>query len=317
MKKEVIIICGPTASGKSYLAHHLAKTYNGEIVNIDSMQVYKEIPIITASPPENYKTEIPYHLYNFLPITEEFSVVKYLQLAAEKIKEISYRNKLVILVGGTGLYVNSLLFGYNQIPEISKNVRERVRSLHAKIGTAEFFSQLKNIDPLAAAKIKPNDTQRLARAYEVFLQTGKSIFFFQTLPKESVLSEFNFKVIFLSPERTFLYKTCNERLEKIFKEGAITEIASMKENFAGFNSSALKAVGVSEISAYLNGNITLDEALILAQNKTRQYAKRQITWFKNQIKEKTTLEYSNEKEFNELISEGIGLSKLKNGHPVA
>lgn len=301
MKKEVIIICGPTASGKSYLAHRLAKTYNGEIVNIDSMQVYKEIPIITASPSEDYKAEIPYHLYNFLPITEEFSVVKYLQLAAEKIRDISKRNKLIILVGGTGLYVNSLLFGYNQIPNISQDLRQHVRDILTKIGVAELLQQLKNLDPLAAAKIKPNDSQRLSRAYEVFLQTGKSIFFFQTLPKESVLSEFNFKIIFLSPERTFLYKTCNERLEKIFKEGAITEIAAIKENFQNFTGSAIKAVGVSEILAYLNGDITLDKALILAQNKTRQYAKRQITWFKNQIKEKTTLEYSNKKEFSKLV----------------
>ncbi|MFY9589919.1 tRNA (adenosine(37)-N6)-dimethylallyltransferase MiaA [Rickettsia endosymbiont of Halotydeus destructor] len=301
MKKEVIILCGPTASGKSYLAHHLAKIYNGEIINIDSMQVYKEIPIITASPPEDYKAELPYHLYNFLPITEEFSVVKYLQLATEKIKEINARKKLVILVGGTGLYINSLLFGYNQIPEISADLRQEVRNILTKIGVEEFWQRLKNLDPLAAAKIKPNDSQRLSRAYEVFLQTGESIFFFQTLPKESLLSEFNFKVIFLYPERTFLYKTCNERLEKIFEEGSIIEIAAIKENFQNFTGSARKAVGVSEILAYLNGDIALDKALILAQNKTRQYAKRQITWFKNQIKEKITLEYSNEEEFSRLM----------------
>ena len=289
-KKEIIILCGPTASGKSYLGHELAKAYNGEIVNIDSMQVYKEIPIITASPIQSYKTEISYHLYNFLPITEDFSVIKYLKLATEKIKEITGRGKLPILIGGTGLYINSLVFGYNNIPDISEDLREQVRNLHAKIGNIELWSKLEECDPLAASKINQNDTQRLIRAYEVFMQTSKSIFSFQTLPKEQILSDFNFKIIFLNPERKFLYKTCDERLDSIFKKGAIDEIALIKKQFAPKDYANLKAVGMKEILAYLNGNLTLDEALNAAQIRTRQYAKRQVTWFKNQIRDKTTLE---------------------------
>ncbi|CAK6516537.1 tRNA (adenosine(37)-N6)-dimethylallyltransferase MiaA [Rickettsia helvetica] len=343
IKKEIIILCGPTASGKSYLGHALAKIYNGEIVNIDSMQVYKEIPIITASPPQIYNTKIqlnsesfrqdefkgepaqhikirehrrilqnslvssflndavPYHLYNFLSITEDFSVVKYLKLATKKIKEITGRGKLPILIGGTGLYINSLVFGYNNIPDISEDLREQVRNLHAKIGNIELWSKLEQLDPLAAFKINQNDTQRLIRAYEVFMQTSKSIFSFQTMPKEQILSDFNFKIIFLNPERKFLYKTCDERLDMIFKEGAIDEIALIKKQFAPKDYSNLKAVGIKEILAYLDGNFTLDEALNAAMIRTRRYAKRQVTWFKNQIQDKITLEYVNQEEFTQIL----------------
>ncbi|AXU06559.1 tRNA (adenosine(37)-N6)-dimethylallyltransferase MiaA [Rickettsia japonica] len=300
-QKSIIILCGPTASGKSYLGHELAKAYNGEIINIDSMQVYKEIPIITASPPKSYKTEILYHLYNFLSMTEDFSVIKYLKLATEKIKEITDRGKLPILIGGTGLYINSLVFGYNNIPDISEDLRAQVRNLYVKIGNIELWGKLEKLDPLAASKINQNDTQRLIRAYEVFMQTGKSIFSFQTLPKEQILSDFNFKIIFLNPERKFLYKTCDERLNKIFKEGAIDEIALIKKQFAPKDYTHLKAVGVKEILAYLNGHLTLDEALNAAQIRTRQYAKRQVTWFKNQIQDKITLEYANQEEFTQTL----------------
>jgi tRNA dimethylallyltransferase len=268
------------------------------------MQVYKEIPIITASPPKSYKSEIGYYLYNFLSIDQEFSVIKYLQLATEKIKEISNRNKLILLIGGSGLYINSLLFGYNKIPDISPDIRRYVRELYSKVGALGLWQQLKQLDKLAVDKIKASDSQRLIRALEVFLQTGKSIFFYQTLSKALVLSRFNFKIIFLYPERNFLYKTCNTRLQQLFCGGAIDEVAGIKKQFGKRieDYSAGKAVGISEILAYLEGNMTLNEALTLAQARTRQYAKRQITWFKNQIEGKITFEYSTEKEFAELMT---------------
>lgn len=313
-QKEIIILCGPTASGKSYLGHALAKACDGEIINIDSMQVYKEIPIITASPPENYKSEIPYHLYNFLPITEDFSVVKYLKLASEKINQIAASDKLPILVGGTGLYINSLVFGYNNIPDISDDLRQKVRKLHNEIGNIELHNRLTKLDTIAASKINQSDTQRLIRAYEVVLQTGKSIFFFQTLPKEQILSEFNFKIIFLNPERKFLYKTIDERLANIFKDGAIDEIALIKKQFNSENYLNLKAVGIKEILAYLENKLTLNKALTLAQTRTRRYAKRQITWFKHQIKEKITLDYSNEEEFLQITRKLSILMDLPNSN---
>lgn len=297
----MLVICGPTASGKSYLAHYLAKIYDGEIVNSDSMQIYKHIPIITASPSPIYRNEIPYHLYNFLSVDQEFSVIQYVNHALEKITDIRNRGKLPIIVGGTGLYINSLLFGYNEIPTISPEIRQYVRELHSKIGSCQFFNQLKELDVLASQKLNKHDSQRVIRAYEVFMQTKQSIFTFQATQNIPILPEFDFKVIFLHPEREFLYQTCNTRLEKIFNEGAIEEIALIKENFPDIISSAIKTIGLREILSYLNNEITLQTALNLAQIKTRQYAKRQITWFKNQIKDKITLEYSNNQQFEELL----------------
>ncbi|AAU03967.1 tRNA (adenosine(37)-N6)-dimethylallyltransferase MiaA [Rickettsia typhi] len=301
IKKEIIILCGPTASGKSYLGHELAKAYGCEIINIDSMQVYREIPIITASPIQIYNTGIHYHLYNFLSITEDFSVIKYLKLASEKIREITARGKIPILIGGTGLYINLLVFGYNNIPDISQDVRVQVRNLHNEIGNIELWNKLEKLDPIAATKINHCDTQRLIRAYEVLMHTGKSIFSFHTAQKERILSDFNFKIIFLNPERKFLYKTCDERLDKIFKDKAIDEIALIKKQFTPKEYANLKAVGIKEIIAYLDGNLTLNDALNVAQMRTRQYAKRQVTWFTHQIQDKTILEYSTQEEFEQIL----------------
>lgn len=313
-KKDVIVLCGPTASNKSYLGHALAKACSGEIINIDSMQVYKEIPIITASPSKSYKSEIPYHLYNFLSITEDFTVVKYLKLASEKINQVTTSGKLPILIGGTGLYINSLVFGYNNIPDISDDLRQQVRKLHNEIGNIELHNRLTKLDTIASSRINQLDTQRLIRAYEVVLQTGKSIFYFQTLPQKQILSEFNVKIIFLNPERKFLYKTIDERLANIFKDGAIDEIALIKKQYNSENYLNLKAVGIKEILAYLENKLTLDDALNLAQTRTRRYAKRQITWFKNQIKEKIILDYSSKEEFLQITRKLSTLIDLPNSN---
>jgi tRNA dimethylallyltransferase len=300
--KELIVICGPTASGKSYLGHYLAKKLGGEIVNCDSMQVYKQIPIITASPPKMYQDEIPYHLYNFLPVDQEFSVIKYVNSAYEKIKEITSSQKMPIIVGGTGLYVNSLLFGYNEIPEITPDIRQHVRKLHTNLGQIEIFNRLKELDSIAGEKLNPADTQRVLRGYEVFLQTGKSIFTFQAEQKIPILPNFNYTIIFLHPQREFLYHTCNVRLQKIFLSGAIEEITKLHLEFPDLQSSAMKTIGIQEIISYLDDKNSLQQAMQLAQIKTRQYAKRQITWFKNQIKDKITLEYSDNQQFKELAN---------------
>jgi len=306
--KKAIIICGPTASGKSDFAHSLAKKYKGEIVNIDSRQIYKRIPIITASPAMDLQKELPYHLYNFLGVDQEFSVVKYIKLAATKIKEISTKGNIPIIVGGTGLYINALLFGYNEIPSISSDIREYVRKLYTKIGAVDFFDSLKILDPLSASKLNPNDTQRILRAFEVFKQTGKSIVSFQENQNVIPMPEFNFKIIFLYPERNFLYRICNERLEKMFNNGAIEEVFEIKKDLTNESGNRRKfpgikkALGIEEIISYLDNEISLAKAIELTQNKTRQYAKRQITWFKNQITDKIVLEYSTIQEFEKLIS---------------
>lgn len=290
---EALIVCGPTACGKTDFAHNLATKYQGEIINADSMQIYSQIPILTAQPSERLQNELPYHLYGFVDVGEEFSVVKYARMASKVIKEIASRNKLPIIVGGSGMYINALVEGYNEIPNISAKIRRESRDLYIKVGPEDFFNHLKSLDP-AAVRLNNNDQQRMLRAYEVVVQTGQSIFSFRNQNKTKLLSEFNFKSYFLYPERNFLYASCDQRLRKIFASGAITEVQNLYNMPIG---SAKKALGFREIADYLDNKITLDEAINNAQNKTRRYAKRQITWFKNQLKEKIIFKYSNLEEF--------------------
>jgi tRNA dimethylallyltransferase len=245
-------------------------------------------------------------------------VVKYVQLAVEVIKQISNQGNLPIIVGGTGMYINALLFGYSQIPSISPEIRQHTRKLHAEVGQTEFFKQLTILDPLAQNNLNILDKQRSLRAFEVFMQTNQSIFTFQAVKGLSPLPEFDFKVFSLCPERSFLYLTCNERLKKIFSQGAIDEIKMIKNNLGNTNTPKARAIGIQEIMAYLDNRISLSEAIDLAQNKTRQYAKRQVTWFKNQIKDKVTLEYSSHEEFKELIAKSVEFAtRLGSAKPVS
>jgi len=298
---KVIVVCGPTASGKTQFAHLLAKKNNGEIVNADSMQLYKSLPIITSSPSRELKNELPYHLYNFLDVNYECSVAKYAQLAAEKIKEISTRKKLPILVGGSGMYINSLIKGFSYIPDIEPEVRTQVRRLQQSLDSNEFFELLKKTDPVIVNVLNAQDSQRVARAYEVFLQTGKSILYYQK-SNTKLLEGFSFRIILLLPNRQFLYSMCNNRLEQMFKNGAVEEVKSLLNEKCNINALAMKSLGVKEIISYLENRISKDEAMELAKTRTRQYAKRQITWFKNQLQEKDIIEFSNNGEYEKILT---------------
>lgn len=298
---KVIVVCGPTASGKTQFAHLLAKKNNGEIVNADSMQLYKSLPIITSSPSLELKNELLYHLYNFLDINSEYSVAKYAQIAAEKIKEISTRKKLPILVGGSGMYINSLIKGFSYIPDIEPEVRAQVRSLQQSLDSNEFFELLKKTDPVIVNVLNAQDSQRVARAYEVFLQTGKSILYYQK-SNTKLLEGFSFRAILLLPDRQFLYSMCNNRLEQMFKKGAVEEVKSLLNEKCNINALAMKSLGVKEIISYLENRISKDEAMEIAKTRTRQYAKRQVTWFKNQLQEKDIIEFSNCEEYEKILT---------------
>ena len=298
---KVIIVCGPTASGKTQFAHLIAKNHNGEIVNADSMQLYKSLPIITSSPSLELKNELPYHLYNFLDINSEYCVANYAQMAAEKIKEISTRKKLPILVGGSGMYINSLIKGFSYIPDIEPEVRAQVRRLQQSLDSNEFFELLKKTDPVIVNVLNAQDSQRVARAYEVFLQTGKSILYYQK-SNTKLLEGFSFRIILLLPDRQFLYSMCNNRLEQMFKKGAVEEVKSLLNEKCNINALAMKSLGVKEIISYLENRISKDEAMELAKTRTRQYAKRQITWFKNQLQEKDIIEFSNNGEYEKILT---------------
>lgn len=297
---KVIVVCGPTASGKTQFAHLIAKNNNGEIVNADSMQLYKSLPIITSSPLQELKNELPYHLYNFLDINSEYCVAKYAQMAASKIKEISSRKKLPILVGGSGMYINSLIKGFSYIPDIDPELRMQVRSLQQLLDSSTFFELLKKTDPAIVKVLNAQDLQRVARAYEVFLQTGKSILYYQK-SNTKLLDGFSFRTILLVPDRQFLYAMCNTRLEQMFKNGAVDEIKSCLNDKCNINALVMKSIGVKEIISYLENKISKNKALEVAQARTRQYAKRQVTWFKSQLQEKHTITFSNYEEYEKIL----------------
>ena len=298
--RDILVICGPTGCGKTDFAHQFALKNKGEIINCDSMQIYNEIPILTASPSNILKSEVPYHLYNFQSVTSEFSVAKYTTLVSSVIHQIIDRGNLPILVGGTGMYISALLYGYNDIPEISKVVREESRLLHANIGQGNFFKLLCSLDNLSSIKINPQDTQRSLRAFEVFKQTGKSIFSYQNENNIFPLGNLSFKIIFLNPTRELLYNICDRRLIDIFNNGAIEEVKNIKDNLPALNTPAAKAIGAHELLSYLKGECNFADALTAAQKRTRNYAKRQITWFKHQLKEKDSIEYSSLEKFNQI-----------------
>jgi len=300
--KKAIIICGATASGKTDFAHKMALRNGGEIVGADAMQLYRQIPIITASPSSELKNELPYHLYNFQNIDEEFSAAKYVIYASNAIRKIHDLGKSPIIVGGSGMYINMLINGYSNIPDIAPDVRDDTRKLFNKIGLEDFLKKLKEIDFKISQTNHISDPQRAIRAYEVIRQTGKSIISFQEEDNIKPLPEFAFDIILLSPERNFLYEMCNMRLVYMFNNGAIEEVEAIyKEYGEDLQTSAMKALGISEIISYIKGDITKDDALFLASRKTRQYAKRQNTWFNNQVKgKKQVIGFSNEKEYRNL-----------------
>lgn len=300
MGKKILVICGPTASGKTDFAHNFASKVGAEIINADSMQVYKEIPCVTASPTTALKNQLPYHLYNFLSVNENFSAALYAEQAAKVVRAIHSRNKLPILVGGSGLYINSLIKGFSQIPVIADSVREKVRAIQSKLSAEDFFLELGTIDPEIVKILHANDTQRTARAMEVTITTGRSILEFQDQNVQH-LPECKFEVLLLLPERRLLYEMCDKRLEAMFtNEAIIEEVRNLIEKFPTLESSAAKALAVPQIAAYLKGDLTKAEALKQAQAKTRQYAKRQTTWFKNQLKNYQLLYFESLQKYEEL-----------------
>ena len=276
-KPDILIICGPTASGKSKFALEVAMANDGEIINADATQIYKEIPILSCSPSEEDKKHIPHHLYNHKSLGDEYSVAIFLDEISKAIKEVISKGKLPIIVGGTGLYVKAMVEGLSQIPDIPSDIRKKSKEMLENLGNQAFYNELKKLDPIAAAKLDPGNSQRLIRAYEVFSHTGKSIYDFHKEKSEPLLANFNVKVIIATANREKLYQRCNERFEHIFEIGALEEVKKIHKN------TSAKAIGFEEISSYLNGKITKEKAIEIASQKTRNYAKRQVTFFAHQI----------------------------------
>jgi tRNA dimethylallyltransferase len=277
LKSKIILISGPTASGKSNFAIQLAKKLNGEIINSDSMQVYKELKILSARPLKKNYQKIKHHLYGFQSAKKTFSTGDWLKLVIKKIYEIKKRKKTPILVGGTGLYFKAITEGLVSIPEIPLNIRNKIRALHKRLGQSKFYIKLLKLDPISKDKIKPTDTQRTIRAYEVKLFTKKSIhqWFEDT---KAVFKEKDFYKIYIDFPRQELIHKIYQRVDEMLAGGAIPEVKRFIKLKVKKDKTANKAIGINEIKEYLNKNKNLVETKEIIAIKTRQYAKRQSTW---------------------------------------
>ncbi|MEK9894603.1 MAG: tRNA (adenosine(37)-N6)-dimethylallyltransferase MiaA [Pelagibacteraceae bacterium] len=280
--KKVILLAGPTASGKSELAIYIAKKINGEIINADSMQVFKEIKILSARP-EDYKN-IKHHLYGFISVKKNFSTGEWIKHTEKKINEILKKKKTPIIVGGTGLYFKSLTDGIAQIPNISKAKRDKIIKLFNQIGNDEFYKKLIKLDPKCKNKIVKNDKQRMIRFYEVKFYTKKSIFDWQKNTKNN-LKDINFKKIFLNFPREVLLVKIEKRFKKMVDQGAIKEAKKFKKLGVSKILTSNNILGLKEIMSYLEGKMTLKDAVERSIIRTRQYIKRQMTWFRGQMKD--------------------------------
>jgi len=282
LKSKIILISGPTASGKSEFAIKVAKKINGEIINADSMQVYKELQILTARPKKINQQNIKHHLYGFRSVKKNFSTGTWLKLVNKKIKEIQKKNKVPILVGGTGLYFKSLTNGLVKIPNIPIKVRKEIRSLQKKMGQKKFYQKLIKLDPLVKNKINFNDVQRSIRAFEIKKFTKKSIT--KWFQNTKVLFDMDsFIKIYIDFSRTVLLERIIKRVDKMFEKGAITEVKKFNRLKVKKENSACKVIGIEEIGKYLKGEINLTETKERIYIKTRQYAKRQTTWARGQM----------------------------------
>ena len=277
LKSKIILIYGPTASGKSQFAIKLAKKINGEIINADSMQVYKELKILSARPLRKDYLKIKHYLYGFETVKKNFSTGDWLKLVNKKILEMKKRKKVPILVGGTGLYFKALTDGLVNIPNIPLNFRKRIRYLHKKIGPKSFYLKLLKLDPLVKNKIIQSDTQRVIRAYEIKSYTKISMYDWFKNTKSNFKKDDFYKIYIDFPRNELLTRIKN-RTKEMIKNGAILEVKKFTKLKIPKNKSANKAIGIEEVKEFINKKIKIDDLIEKISIKTRQYAKRQNTW---------------------------------------
>ena len=277
MKKKIILLAGPTASGKTKLAINLAKKIKGEIINSDSMQVYKDFQILSSRPDKNEIKLARHHLYGFQSSGALFSTGKWLQLVKSRINTIIKRDRVPILVGGTGLYFKAITDGISKIPNIKSSDRNKVRNLHKRIGQEKFYKKLIKLDPISKTKISSTDTQRTLRAYEVKKYTKKSIYEWAKKTK-SLFSKFEIKKFFINTPKSKLLKNIELRTRSMIVKNCINEVIKFKKKRLKKSLSPNRIIGVQEIQRFLKGEFDQKSLIDLMNIKTRQYAKRQKTW---------------------------------------
>jgi tRNA dimethylallyltransferase len=281
-QSKIILISGPTASGKSNFAVKIAKKIEGEIINADSMQVYKKLKILTARPNKIEQKNIIHHLYGTVDLNKKFSTGQWLELAIKKIKNIQKKKKIPILVGGTGLYFQSLINGLVKIPEIPLKFRNKVRLMSKREGQKKFYKKLLKLDSKIKDKFDPNDTQRSIRAYEIKSYTDISMYDW-LVKTESEFKDSDFLKLYIETKREKLIDKINLRTSNMINDGAINEVKKFLKLKIRKDQSVNGVIGIAELTQYLNKKITLDQAKELILIKTRQYAKRQATWARTRM----------------------------------
>ena len=278
-KPKVIVICGPTASGKTALSIELAKKINGEIISCDSMQIYKYMDIGTAKPTLEEQKELKHHLIDFVEPNQRYSVAEYKKDAEKSIEEILSKGKTPIIVGGTGLYVDSLIYGieYPEI-ELDEEYRKQLEKEIEEKGLESLYNKAKEIDSKAMEKISPNDKKRIMRVLEIYIATGKTKTE-QEIESRTHEVKYDYKVFAIKMDREKLYERINKRVDLMVKKGLIEEVQNILKKYDKFPT-AMQGLGYKEVVEYLDGKTTKEEMIDKIKMQTRRYAKRQITWFK-------------------------------------
>ncbi len=279
---SVLLIAGPTASGKSALALRLAESWGGEIVNADALQLYADLRVLSARPSPEEEARVPHHLFGLADAADGWSTGRWLRAAVEVLDEIKGRGRPAMMVGGTGLYFKALTEGLADIPAVPAAVRGAVSARYDGIGEIAFRDELAARDLAAEARIAQGDRQRLVRAYEVHEATGKALSDWQgeTTP---VLASGSWRGVALEPPRDLLYARCDARMGRMVEDGALAEVAALTARGLDPALPAMKAVGLRELASHLAGERSLEDAMDLARQETRRYAKRQLTWLRNQM----------------------------------
>ncbi|MGR9176653.1 tRNA (adenosine(37)-N6)-dimethylallyltransferase MiaA [Rhizobium leguminosarum] len=280
---NAILITGPTASGKSALAVELAKRHDGVVVNADSMQVYDTLRVLTARPSEEEMQGVPHHLYGHVPAGAAYSTGGWLRDVSALLPTLRAAGRLPVFVGGTGLYFKALTGGLSDMPEIPEALRKALRSRLLEEGTDGLYAELAVADPAMAASLNRQDGQRIVRALEVMKATGRSIADFQGQSGPVIIDAAQARKIVVLPDRAVLHQRVNGRFEKMLQQGAEDEVRALLALDLPAEAPVMKAIGVSQITAMVRGEMTRDEVLEKGAAATRQYAKRQMTWFRNQM----------------------------------
>ncbi|WP_092984291.1 tRNA (adenosine(37)-N6)-dimethylallyltransferase MiaA [Rhizobium sp. NFR03] len=283
--QDTILITGPTASGKSALAVRLAQAHGGVVVNADSMQVYDTLRVLTARPSEADMDGVPHRLYGHVPAGHSYSTGEWLREVTVLLDQLRAEGRVPIIVGGTGLYFKALTGGLSEMPDVPEEIRSSLRARLQADGPGPLHARLAQVDPEAAVVLKPEDGQRIVRALEIFEASGRSIRSFQAMRGATVVEPDRALKMIVTPDRDELRRRIDRRFETMLDQGAVEEVERLLERELSADLPAMKAIGVPQIAAMLRGEMDRRGVIETASAATRQYAKRQMTWFRNQLDE--------------------------------